>query len=393
MAGYRAVLAVPGFPALSALAFLARIPASAAAVTITLHVVLTLGQGYAAAGTVGAATTIGMALGAPLLGRVVDARGLRPVLVLALVSAAAFWSVAPALTLPALLTGAFLGGLLGLPVYSVVRQSIAVLVPQARRRTAFALDSMSVEVSYILGPALGSVLVLRLSSAVAMRVVGACFVLAAIALLVLDPPVHELGEDGGRAPRPRTRSWLRAPLVAALLGAAAASLLVFGTELAVIAHLQTTGQAGWIAVVNAVWCVASLTGGFVYGALPRPVSPYLLLAAMGLATLPVSLGGPWWATALLLVPAGLFCAPSLAASTATVAELAPAPVRGLLTGLLGSAITLGAALATPLTGLAVDLLSPAAALLLVGATGVCVAGIAALVATRGGADRHIYYPA
>jgi MFS family permease len=85
--------------------------------------------------------------------------------------------------------------------------------------------------------------------------------------------------------------------------------------------------------------------------------------------------------------------PSLAASTAAVTEPAPERVRGLVTGLLGSAITLGAALATPLTGLAVDALSPAAALLLVGATGVGVAGIAALVVTRGGADRDIYYPA
>jgi deoxyinosine 3'endonuclease (endonuclease V) len=105
MAGYRAVLAVPGLPALSAVAFLARIPASAAAVTITLYVVLTLGHGYAAAGSVGAATTVGTALGPPLLGRVADAHGLRPVLVLALVSAAAFWSVAPVLGLPALLAG------------------------------------------------------------------------------------------------------------------------------------------------------------------------------------------------------------------------------------------------------------------------------------------------
>jgi hypothetical protein len=105
MAGHRAVLAVPGFPALSALAFLARIPASAAAVTITLYVVLILGHGYAAAGSVGAATTVGTALGPPLLGRVADARRLRPVLVLALVSAAAFWSVAPVLGLPALLAG------------------------------------------------------------------------------------------------------------------------------------------------------------------------------------------------------------------------------------------------------------------------------------------------
>ncbi len=306
VASYRAVLGLPGVAALTGIAFLARIPATAAAIVLTLHVVLTLDGGYAGAGLVGAAATVGMAAGAPLLGRLVDRRGLRPMLVLTLCVETVFWSAAPWLSYPALLAGAFAGGLMGLPVFSVVRQSLAAMVPAPQRRAAFALDSMSVELSYILGPAIGTLLALQVSTPVAMWAVGAGCVLSGIGLWILDPPTRT--ERAGAAPQPTVR-WLDRRLVAALLATTAAVAVVFGTELSMIAGLQTTGQAVWIAVVNASWCLASLAGGFVYGAARRSVSLYSLVACLGAATLPVALGGPWWSYALLLVPAGMLCAP------------------------------------------------------------------------------------
>ena len=57
---YRAVLAVPSLRRLLPVAFLVRIPATATAITLTLHVVLQMGLGYAAAGLVVAASTVGM---------------------------------------------------------------------------------------------------------------------------------------------------------------------------------------------------------------------------------------------------------------------------------------------------------------------------------------------
>ena len=141
---YRAVLATPGVRALTVVGFLARVPTTASTITLTLHVVLTLRHGYAAAGLVGAALTIGMAVGAPLLGRLVDRRGLRVMLGLALVAEGAFWTCAPLLSYPGLLVGALLCGVFGVPVFSVIRQSVAVLAPPDRRRQAFALDAIAV---------------------------------------------------------------------------------------------------------------------------------------------------------------------------------------------------------------------------------------------------------
>jgi MFS family permease len=381
---YRAVLQLPGVTPLVVLSLLARIPASAAAITLTLHVVLTLGLGYAAAGTVAAASTIGMAIGAPLLGRLIDHRGLRTTLALGLVVEGVFWGVAPFLPYPALVAGALVCGVLGLPLYSVVRQVLAALVPEAQRRPAFAIDSMAVELSYIVGPTAGTLLVLQLSSTAALWAVGVGWVASGVALWVLDPPTRAPGGEDG-APRPPVREWLDRRLAAALLATTAAVVVVFGTELSVIAGLQVSGQAAWIPVVNAVWCVASLTGGFVYGALSRSPALSVMTAAIGVAALPAALGSTWWSYALLLLPCGLLLAPSLAASSETVSRLAPEHARGVVSGLQGSAITLGAAAGTPLAGLLIDLASPAAAVLVVGLTGVGVAVAARLL---GGGHSH-----
>ena len=377
-AAYREVLRLPGVGAVTAVAFAARIPATAVGVTMTLHVTMSMGYGFGAAGLLAAAIPTGMAVGGPVLGALVDRRGLRPMLVLTMLVSAGFWAVAPLLGYGWLLGAAFVGGLFALPVFSLVRQVLAAAVPAGYRRPAFAMDSMSVELSYMSGPAAGSLLTLWLGSATTMRIIGAGFLLAGVVLLVLDPPVRA-DRGAPRGPRPAMREWLTAPLVAALLAITAAIIAIMGVELAFIAGLTGDGQAWAIAVVNAVWCVASLAGGFVYGALPRAAPMPVLLATLGLATLPVALGGPWWSFALLLVLPGLFPAPTLAAGSDTISTLAPDRIRGTVTGLQGSATTVGLAVATPLSGFLIDAASPAVAVLACGGIAV-VAGIGSGVA-------------
>jgi predicted MFS family arabinose efflux permease len=301
-------------------------------------------------------------------------------LTLTLSAQAVFWAVAPLLPYPALLVGALAGGVLGVPVYSITRQSLAVLVPADRRRPAFALDSMSVEVSYIVGPAVGALLALQVSSTAAMWTVGAGWLVAGGALMLLNPPTRIEETAGEASPPPPVRQWLDLRLIGALLATTAAVLVVFGTELSMIAGLQLGGNAGWIPLVNTVWCLASLIGGFVYGAAKRSRSLPLLVGCLGAAALPVALAGSWWSYALLLVPVGLLIAPSMAASAETVSTLTPEHVRGLVTGLHGSAITIGAAVATPLAGLLVDIASPAVAVLTVGSAGLGAAIIVGLLA-------------
>lgn len=372
------VLRRPGVGSVTAIGMAARVPATAVGVTLTLHTVLTLGYGFGAAGLVAGAVPTGMAIGAPLLGSLIDRRGLRPVLAVTTAAGVVFWSVAPLLGYAGLLAAAFVAGVLTLPVFSLVRQVIAAVVPAGHRRPAFALDSMSVELSYMTGPAVGSLLTVWLGSAVTMRVVGAGFVLAGIALWWRNPPVRSDGAPSG-ATRPPVRTWLTRPLVGALLAVTAAVVAIMGTELAFIAALTTGGQTWAIALVNAAWCVASLIGGFAYGAARRGVPLPLLLVALGLATLPVALAWSWWSLLFLLLPAGLVTAPTLAAGSDAVGGLAPDAVRGLVTGLQGSATTLGLAIANPLSGVLVDVASPATAVLVCGSVAVLTGGVATLL--------------
>ena len=367
-ATYREVLAQPGLRGLYAVGFAARLPLTATGVVLTLYVAVGLDRGFAAAGVVGGAVTLGTALGAPLLGRLIDRFGLRPVLALSGTTEVVFWGLAPALDVVVLTIAAFVAGLLALPAFSVIRQSLGAAVPEGRRRPAFALDAMSAEVSFIVGPALGTAAVLALPPTVALWLVGGGFVLATAGLWWLNPPTREAA--GERSAAPAMRQWLGTPMVVALAGAAAAVLLLSATELAVVAALTARDETAWFALANSVWCLASLVGGFLYGVAARPPAMPTLLAALAVGTIPVAFGGPWWLVTLLVIPAGAFCAPALSSSAEAVGRLAPDAARGVATGLHGSAIMGGAALAQPLTGVLIDRVSPIAALL--AAVGICL---------------------
>ncbi|MFI7576232.1 MFS transporter [Micromonospora sp. NPDC049497] len=374
MKPYREALALPGLRSLLLVAVLARVPLTATGVTLTFYVVEDLGRGYGAAGLVGAAITVGAAIGGPLLGRLVDRRGLRPVLVLTAVAEAVFWSTAPMLPYPLLLPAAFLAGSLALPIFSVIRQSVAAMVPVERRRPAYALDSMSVELSFMVGPALATASVTAISARTTLYLVGAGIVAAGVGLWLLNPPVRGADEPVATRRRVPRREWLTPRLLALLAVSTACTLVLGGTDVAVIAALRESGEVGWTGVVLAMWAVASLVGGFAYGAVRRSFSPLALMAALSLCTIPVGLGGShWWLLCLALIPAGALCAPTIAATSDAVSRLAPPEARGEAMGLHGSAITVGIAVGAPLAGAVIDAHAPLWGFAVTGAIGVVVA--------------------
>ncbi|SDX94029.1 Predicted arabinose efflux permease, MFS family [Micromonospora pattaloongensis] len=357
---YRRALALPGIRSLLIVAMLARIPVTAASVTLTLHVVDDLHRGYAAAGLVAAVMTVGSAIGAPLLGRLVDRRGLRPMLVLTTVAEALFWAAAQAMPYPALLVTSFFGGLLTLPIFSVIRQSIAALAPEDQRRQAYALDSMSVELSFMIGPALAVLMVTTTSARSTMLAVGAGIVCSGLALFALNPPVRGHDEPSAQTAPVARREWVTPRLVGVLAIVAASTLVLGGTDVAVVAVLRDAGQMQWTGAVLAAWGAYSLVGGFAYGAVSRPLPPVALLILLGACTIPVGLGGgQWWLLCLALLPAGALCAPTLAATADVVSRLAPPSARGEAMGLHGSALTVGLALGAPLAGAVIDGSGPA----------------------------------
>jgi predicted MFS family arabinose efflux permease len=372
---YRETLALRGIKSLLATATLARIPIAAGTVTLTLHVVQELGLGYAAAGLVGAAFTLGGSLGAPVLGRMTDRRGLRPVLVLTTVAEVLFWFSAAHAPYWALLVAALFGGFLSLPAFAVARQSIAALAPESHRLPAFALDSITTELSFMAGPALGVLIATTVSGRAAMYAVGAGILISGVGLYLLNPPIRSHDEEPvSRDVRIPRRVWLTPRLIGVLAITAATTLVLSGTDVAVVAVLRANGEVEWTGLVLGLWAAYSLIGGFAYGTMKRGLSPFTLFAPMALLTIPVGLGGHhWWLLALLLIPAGALCAPTITATAHAVSRMIPAAARGEAMGWHNSSLTVGVALGAPLAGVVMDWQSPPWGFAAVGGVGVLVA--------------------
>ena len=419
LASYRSVLHAPGVARLLLLGVLARIPGTAAGIVLLLHVESTLGRSWFAAGLVGAATTVGAAVGAPWRGRLVDRLGLRRALVPSIIVEALVWALVPVLPYEGLLVAAVVGGLFGLPIFTVVRQSLSVLVAEQQRRTAYAVDSIGVELSFMVGPAVGVLVVTQVSSRAAVLAVGVSTVLAGLALAALNPPtrseqvagrrvgldvdrsdvvaavapvapgaveraVVESGGDGPEALPGPLRLWSQGPLLAVLGAALGATVVLAGTDVGIVAALREAHAIGMTGLVFGAWGVASITGALVYGAVTRPVHPMVLLLGLAVLTIPVGLATTPWALALAILPAGALCAPVISSTAEAVARLVPERSRGEAMGWHGSALTVGGAIGAPAAGAAIDAMGSVGGFALVGTVGaaLAVAGLVVLQLRR-----------
>lgn len=416
---YKKLLAVRPIRRLLVVGMIARIPHSAAGVLLTLHIVLTLGQGYAAAGAAAAVMTIGIAVGAPWRGRRVDTVGLRRALIPSVVSEAVIWSIVPHVPYEWLLALVFVGGLLTLPIFSVVRQSLGVMAGGEQRRTAFALDAITTELVFMIGPAVGAIAATTGYSVIGLTVVGLSTSVAGLFLMWFNPPtrsavpdedyeadqqegaeaaivaaapahLHEaaaelapvaaggLRRSGLRHKVAHNFVWFTAAVAAVFAVAAGAGMVLSGTDVGIVAALETGGHQGEIGLVFVFWCAASVVGGLLYGAMHRPVSPVVLLLGMAALTIPMGFARDTLTLCLLSLLPGLLCAPVLSAASEKVAEIVEEGRRGEAMGWYGSALTAGVALGAPLAGVFIDGIGPSAGFVSVGAAGVilCLFGLA-----------------
>jgi MFS family permease len=355
---YRRVLAVPSLRQVLLLGLLVRIPIFAGGVVLTLHVVQSLGHSYGAAGLVTAAATVAIAVSGPWRGRLLDRRGLRRVVLPSLLVTAACWSVAPFVGYWPLLGLAALAGLFVVPTFSVIRQAVLVAAPEGDRRTALALDSVAVEMSFMVGPVLGVWAATVWPTSWVLFGIEMLGVLAAIALWVADPVLRaetsdDADDDGVTGGAPRS-AWFRPPFLAVCAAAAATTVVLSGSDIAIVAALRELSAAALIGPVLAVWGLGSIVGGLVYGAWHRPFPAFVLLGGLSLATIPLALAPSVWPLTALAFVAGLLCAPTITATVDQVSQVVPEAARGEAMGWHGSFMTAGSALGAPVAGLAID---------------------------------------
>jgi predicted MFS family arabinose efflux permease len=317
---------------------------------------------------------------APLLGRLIDARGMTRIIPwCATVSSAALVAVAllPASAPPALLIAlAALTGLAMPPLGACLRTLWMGVLPDAERRhAAFALDSAAGELLYVIGPAGLAGGVAAWSPRAAMVLAAALMLAGALAFVRVADPIRGSGAAGGGLAGALASPALRSLIVVfALLG------MTFGAiEVGVAAAAEHAGERGLAGPLLAVWGVGSVIGGVLavrWGAASDPSRRMaLLLGALALAHAPLAIAH----TPLLLVPlllvSGVTVAPALSTGMALVGETAaPGTITEAFTW-TSTGITAGIATGAALSGVLVEAGGPGTAFAL--ATVVCA--LAALV--------------
>ena len=382
---YQKVLAIPRVLPATLFMFVAGLPLTIMTLTLSLHVLNEMGRSYFDAGVVATATALGFAVGSPLLGRMMDRHGLRPVVAICGTLSTLAWVLLPLVNYALFVALAFAAGVFTIPTGSLSRQFVASLVPEDQRRPAYSLNTMLMELSFVITPAVGILLITTYSATATLVGIGVWRAFSYIALYVLNWPmrnVDEVARDQD-AVQLKWREWLSLRLVGVLLVSAGALFVLFGTELALIAVLRENGEIAFTGYVIAAMSVASIAGGYVHGIVHRSWSLMRLAVTMSLLLLPVAFFDQvWWGLLLALLPTNLLCTPTLAASSEAVAELAPASVRGQVIGLQDSANRLGQTLSMPLVGYAIDTLSPAMGFVAAACGGLVLIGMAALCNLR-----------
>ncbi len=162
-AQYAEMMRLPGVPWFMATSAVARLPIAMASIAFLLYVQRMTGT-FADSGLVSGSVLLGVACGTVVQGRLIDSVGMRralaPVLVLfGVVAAANFWAVEMHAPVAMLAASAFLFGLTQPSVSPASRSVWATELPSGRvLEAALTYEAISLEVFFILGPALAGLL-------------------------------------------------------------------------------------------------------------------------------------------------------------------------------------------------------------------------------------------
>jgi MFS family permease len=281
MGGYLEVLRIPHAWRFSAAGAIARFPNAMLSISMTLMIQGIYGK-YAIAGIVSAAYTISLAIGAPIVARLIDRNGQRVVgRVLILVGSAALVTLI-LMTLiqvpPVLLCiPAAVAGVTAFPVVALSRARWGYLL---RGRSwlitrAFAWEAVLDDISFVLGPSIGTALatsihpVAGVCCVVVLLLIGGWLFLAQRAS---EPPAHPTvipSESGSPelATQPSNRLVILNPAVAIVCAVLFFAGLIFGSNnLAVVAFCEQHGVKWFAAILLGAGSLASMTGALIYGA-------------------------------------------------------------------------------------------------------------------------------
>ncbi|KHT09616.1 MFS transporter [Pectobacterium brasiliense] len=358
---YRELFAAPGTRSFALAGLLARIPLPMTGIGI-ITMLSQLRGSYALAGAVSATFVLTYALLSPQISRLVDRHGQGRVLPIAttvsvigmLLLLASTWWQAPDWSL---FIGALLAGFMPSMSAMVRARWTAIYRGQPRLQTAYSLETVLDEVTFIAGPPLAvglSVAVFPLAGPLAAALLLIIGVFALVAQRGTEPPVEawDVRTDRSGSVIKQANMGLLALLMVAM------GVIVGTVDIVSVAFAEQRGQPAAASLVLSAYAVGSCLAGLMFGALKLRTTLHLLLLLGGLATaattLPLLLVGsiPALATAVLI--AGLFFAPTMIVAMSLVERLVPEHrlTEGMTWLLAG--LNVGVALGAAVSGYVVD---------------------------------------
>jgi MFS family permease len=362
---YARVLRAPHARALLLSEIPARLPIGINGLAIVLFMREHAGS-YAAAGAVAAGFGAAIGVTSPLIGRVVDRRGLRQVVVplsilhavamLGLVAAGVAGAPVGVCALLAAAAGAFMP-----PLGSITRSLWPrILGDEASDLlgTALALEGVLIELIFVAGPLLTAAIA-ALADPAAALVLSPVLYLSGLVLYLVQPPVRtwQISEHAGTH---GVLGALRSAGIRTLVLVTVPMGFCFGAmEVALPAFSEAMGSRQLAGVLVALWSVGSAVGGLAYGARawhgPAGRRYARLAALLPLGYLPLAAASSMVAMGALAVVAGLCIAPTLTAGNQIAGDVAPAgaeteaftwPVMSLVVGIAAGNWTAGAIVET-----------------------------------------------
>ena len=358
---YRALFTAPGSKGFALAGLLARLPLPMTGIGI-ITMLAQLRGSYALAGAVSAAFVLTYALLSPQISRLVDRFGQSRVLPvstaisvvgLLLLLASAWWQ-APDWTL---FIGALLTGFMPSMSAMVRARWTAIYRGQPRLQTAYALETVLDEVTFIAGPPLSVGLCVVLFPQAGPLAAALLLMLGVLALVVqrgTEPPVEARGAatEGSGAVIRQANVRLLALLMVAM------GVIVGTVDIVSVAFAEQLGQPAAASLVLSAYALGSCLAGLLFGAhkLQTPLHRLLLLGGLATAvtTLPLLLVGSIAGLAVAVLVAGLFFAPTMIVAMSLVERLVPEHrlTEGMTWLLAG--LNVGVALGAAISGQVVD---------------------------------------
>ncbi|MFH9982719.1 MFS transporter [Streptomyces sp. NPDC017179] len=337
--------------------FAARQPFAMLTISIVLLVQHTTGS-YGAAGATAAVTGVSMALFAPYSGRLADRYGQRAVLVpgvlvhtlagLTLTGLALAHAPLWALFAAAVPTGASVP-----QAGPMVRARWGVTLKDSPlMTTAAAFESVTDELTFVVGPLLATALCTTVTPAAGLVTESALTLVGGLLFAAqkrTQPPV-----TGGHA-RVEHPSALRVPGVRVLIATFLGIGSVFGgMQVSLAAFTESIGEPGLNGVLYGTFAAGNMLSGVVCGAIAWKNAPQHRLL-VGYIALALAASALWTAHSVLLLAAlgllvGMCIAPALITGYTLVEGLVPAGARTEAFTWLTGAVALGQAAAVTVAG-------------------------------------------